>query len=288
MNDQNQTALVSVHGGHSSEFCHHASDPLKEIIEAYIEKGFAWVGITEHMPPLSDRFLYPDEKAAGLDAQKIYRQFVRYFAKCRELQQKYRSQIEIYVGFETETYSGSTAFIRKLIQRFHPDYIVGSVHHVNDCGFDHAQEQYQALAHTLGGMDALYCRYFDLQYEMLTALKPAVIGHFDLIRIFDPAYRTRLQKPAIQERIYRNLKCIKTFDGILDFNTRALYKGADEPYVSRSILERAIELDIAVTPGDDSHSLDTVGFRVKKATGILQALRADTTWRKPGSGFPAA
>ena len=44
---------VSVHGGHSGQFCHHATDSLEEIIELYIAQGFPWVGITEHAPGIS-------------------------------------------------------------------------------------------------------------------------------------------------------------------------------------------------------------------------------------------
>ena len=72
---------------------------------------------------------------------------------------------------------------------FEPDYIVGSVHFVADMGFDYSKEQYDKTAEAVGGLDALYCEYFDLQYEMIEFLKPAVVCHFDLIRIFDPEYK---------------------------------------------------------------------------------------------------
>ena len=62
---------VSVHGGHSGEFCCHAMDSLEEIVTAYIERGFDWVGITEHIPPVDDRFRYPEEIKAGLNARLI-------------------------------------------------------------------------------------------------------------------------------------------------------------------------------------------------------------------------
>ena len=49
---------VSVHGGHSGQFCGHAKNTLEEIVLAYIDKGYPWVGITEHMPPVADAFVY--------------------------------------------------------------------------------------------------------------------------------------------------------------------------------------------------------------------------------------
>lgn len=272
---------VSIHGGHSGQYCSHAEDRLDQMIEAYIAKGFRWVGITEHMPPASDRFLYPDERAAGLDAAAIYERFARYVSACRALQHRYKDRLTIFVGFETEFYSGARELIQHLIERFKPDYIVGSVHHVNDIGFDFSPENYGQAIESAGGIEALYCRYFDVQFEMIRDLKPPVVGHLDLIRIFDPDYRQRLEQPEIARRIYRNLSLIRDMGLILDFNVRPTYKGADEPYVSRAILFQARELGVAVVPGDDSHSVATVGLNIDRGIRMLQELGFDTRWRMP-------
>src|SRR5687767_6717059 len=121
---------VSVHGGHSGQFCLHAKNNLEEVIEAYIAQGFSWVGITEHMPPMTDSHRYPDEAEHGITSDVLQEQFLRYFTECRALQQKYAGQIKIFTAFETETYPGSVSYIHNLILTTHPDYIVGSVHHV--------------------------------------------------------------------------------------------------------------------------------------------------------------
>jgi len=273
--------LVSVHGGHSGEFCCHAQDTLEEIIRAYIKKGFSWVGITEHMPFSSDKLLYPEEKEAGFDADKTYRRFADYITKCRKLQKKYSPSIKLYVGFETEMFSGFEPFVKELIKKFKPDYIVGSVHHVRDMGFDYSKPQYDKTAQRVGGLDDLYCEYFDKQYEMIKMFKPEVVGHFDLIRIFDPNYHIRLKKPGVQKRIKRNLEIIKKLDLIIDYNLRALYAGAGEPYPSRSILLQALDLGIAVVPGDDSHGVETVGQHVQEGIKNLQDLGFDLQWRTP-------
>ncbi len=57
---------VSVHGGHSGQFCNHATDSLEEIVSAYIDQGFSWIGVTEHAPGLSRELLYTDQREAGL------------------------------------------------------------------------------------------------------------------------------------------------------------------------------------------------------------------------------
>jgi histidinol-phosphatase (PHP family) len=274
---------VSIHGGHSGQFCNHARNSLEEMVQAYIDHGFGWVGITEHMPPSDDRFLYPEERRAGLTAALMKERFDHYMAEARRLQQAYGDRIEILVAFETEAATGAIDLARQLLDQYAPDYIVGSVHHVADIPFDYSTEAYQRAVEAAGGIQALYCRYFDRQHELIQRLSPQVVGHFDLIRIFDPHYRRHLMLPAIQERISRNLTLIRQLNLILDFNVSALKKGASEPYLCRPILEQALRLGIPVVPGDDAHSAGTVGLYLNEGVRILQELGFDTRWRKPGA-----
>ena len=142
-------AFVSVHGGHSGEFCSHARDSLEDIVRAYLDRGFAWVGITEHMPPASDAQLPPEERAAGLDAESAYERFAAYFACARALQRKYASSLEIHVGFEAESHTGSEDLVRRILREFRPDYVVGSVHHVQGVCID-ATRSAARVTHTHG------------------------------------------------------------------------------------------------------------------------------------------
>jgi len=70
----------------------------------------------------------------------------------------------------------------------------------------------------------------------------------------------------------------------MDVNVRAIAKGATEPYPTRSILRQAIEMGIAVVPGDDSHGVDTVGLNIDRAIETLRDLGADMNWRRPAKG----
>jgi histidinol-phosphatase (PHP family) len=272
---------VSIHGGHSGQFCDHARDTLEALIRAYISQGFAWVGITEHMPPPNDTFLSHEERYAGLNAKAIQSRFGDYIDEARRCQKAFQGQIEILVGFETEAYPGGVEYALYLMERYRPDFIVGSVHHLGEIPFDFSADEYKRAAEAAGGTEQLYCRYFDLQHDMIQALRPSVVAHFDLIRIFDPDYPRHLQLPAVVRRIERNLELIARLDLILDYNVAALRKGAREPYIAQPILHKARRLGISVVPGDDSHSVDTVGSFVQQGILILSQMGFDLNWRKP-------
>lgn len=272
---------VSVHGGHSGQFCAHGRDTLEQIVMAYIEGGFAWVGLTEHMPPAAPQFLYPDEIAAGLTVATMHSRFGAYMAEARRLQSVYADRIQIFVGFETDAYSGALQHAVALRRQYKPDYVVGSLHYVDDRPIDYSFEAFQEAVTAAGDIETLYCRYFDRQYALIRHLQPEVVGHFDLIRLFDRDYPRRLALPAVQTRIRRNLELIRRLDLILDYNLAALKKGQAEPYVSTPILALARDLGIAVVPGDDAHSVDSVGLHFDRGVAMLQKAGLPTSWRKP-------
>ena len=273
-----------MHGGHSGQFCDHAKNTLEEIVTTYIDQGFDWVGLTEHVPPTQACYLYPDEIAAGRTVAGMTRRFDAYIAEARRLKKKYASRLDIYVAFETESHPDGIEQALTLYAKYHPDYVLGSVHHIGDIPFDTGTTAYEQAVHSVGSIEALYCEYFDRQFEMIRRLEPAVVGHFDLIRIFDADYRTHLALPAIWQRIQRNLDLIRDLELILDFNVAGLRKGASEPYISKPILVEARKMGIAVVPGDDSHGVATVGNRLDEGVRILLDLGFDPPWRRPVRG----
>ncbi len=277
----NTKRLISLHGGHSGQYCNHARDLLEDIIQRYIELGFAKVGITEHVPPVNDRFLYPDEKELNLTAADLHKRFKDYFKNLNFLKKKYASKIKIFTGMETETYTGYVDHIKRLISTFQPDYIVGSVHHVDDICFDYSKNDYDQIVSLCGSYEAMYEKYFDLQYNMIKALRPFVVGHFDLIRIHDKNYKDRFLLPQIKQKIKRNLTLIKELNIVMDFNLRLVARDEKEPYLTPSILKTVKNMGIRVVPGDDSHGVDEAGRNVDKAIEILDTYKFELQWPDP-------
>lgn len=260
---------ISLHGGHSGQFCDHARDTLAEIVAAYYAAGFECVGLTEHMPPLSDAWLYPDEVALGRTAAWMQERFGRYVAEARRLEREYAGRMRILVGMESEWYPGCGEWVARLRREHALDYVVGSVHHVGGQCFDYSKEAYADAADRLGGLEPMYLVYFDSQLDMMQAIKPEVVGHFDLIRLHDPNYPDTLAKPEVLRRVMRNLECVRDIGAVLDMNARALLKGQTEPYVYGIILEFASEMGIRFAYGDDAHGAEDVGFWFEKVGALL-------------------
>jgi histidinol-phosphatase (PHP family) len=130
------------------------------------------------------------------------------------------------------------------------DFFIGSVHHVHSIPIDYDVAQFRAAVEVSGSEEKLYEDYYDLQYEMLAALEPKVVGHFDLIRLMseNPGRDVREWK-GVWERVQRNLKLAIQQGGWLECNSAALRKGLEEPYPGRVIAE------VIYTPLITNHKL---------------------------------
>ncbi len=262
---------ISLHGGHSGQFCDHARDTLAEIVAAYHAAGFECVGLTEHMPPFEDTGLYPDEVELGRTAEWMQARFADYVTEARRLEREYRGRMRILVGMESEWYPGCAPWVAQLREKYGLDYVVGSVHHVGGECFDFSRESYGRIAGTFGGLTAMYAAYFDAQFEMLVTLRPEVVGHFDLIRLHDPDYRQTLAGPDVWSRVMRNLDRVREIGAVLDINARALLKGQSEPYVCEPVLDAAAAIGIPAAYGDDAHGASDVGCGFDAVEAVLES-----------------
>lgn len=102
---------------------------------------------------------------------------------------------------------------------------------------DFNHEMYMDARLKSGGTDErLFEDYFDLQHEMLQALKPPIVGHFDLIRLkSDDPNVDFLKWQGVLQRASRNLDLIVEYGGVLELNSAALRKGMKEPYPTRAV-----------------------------------------------------
>ena len=165
--------------------------------------------------------------------------FEEYYLEARRLQGKYAGQINLLVGMEIDWIRDSSGgFIEGLLEKYPMDLFVGSVHHVHGIPIDYDQRTYGDARWKAGGTDeGLFEDYFDLQFEMLQRLKPRVVGHFDLIRLWSNDKDKSLTGygDRVWSRIQRNLDFIVMYGGVLEINSAALRKGMREPYPQAEI-----------------------------------------------------
>ncbi|KAI4169867.1 MAG: hypothetical protein LQ343_005417 [Gyalolechia ehrenbergii] len=249
------------HHSHSGQFCAHAQDTLEGVVKTAIEKNMQVFALTEHMPR-EKQDMYPEEIAAGYSEEKLFDIFSDYYIEALRLQRKYASELNILIGTEIDWIRPSSKnFIENLFTTFQLQLFVGSVHHVHGIPIDFTAELFQEARQTSGGSDeGLFEDYFDLQHDMLEALKPPIVGHFDLIRLkSDDPDLSFVEMQGVWRKIRRNLAFIASYGGTLELNSAALRKGLEEPYPNAEISKEFLALGGQFTLSDDSHGIDHVG-----------------------------
>jgi histidinol-phosphatase (PHP family) len=231
------------HHSHSGQFCPgHASDTLEQVIQTAISKQLRVFGLTEHMPR-HDVDQYPEERDTGSNLEWHFNNEAAYVREALRLRQKYQGQIEMPLGFECDWIRRESQELIERSIKAHPfDYFVGSVHHVHTIPIDYDAQMYTDAKQKAGGTDErLFEDYYDAQLEMLKAVRPPVIGHFDLIRLKSANPNGSFRgMPGAWERIIRNLDFVASYGGILEINTAALRKGMSEPYPKQEICQVSV------------------------------------------------
>ncbi|KAF8903976.1 polymerase/histidinol phosphatase-like protein [Mucidula mucida] len=270
------------HHSHSGQFCKHASGTLEEVVLEAIQQNFQVFGLTEHVPRYRIEDLYPEEE--GLTSTDLENQFNAFLAEANRLKQKYAPQIDLLVGLETE-------FISDLdLQRLHDflgdvEYVVGSIHHVNSIPIDFDLATFQKALRYGTQIDtpeneaheAFLCSYFNAQYELIREVKPEVIGHFDLCRLYTPSLQFS-DFPAVQKLVERNIAEAVRYGALFEVNAAAFRKKWDTAYPGRDVVDLIMKHGGRFTLSDDSHGPHMVGQNYDRAAAYLKSVNVSELW----------
>jgi len=190
----------------------------------------------EEVSVYQKRTLYLLQK--HLTPRDLRQTFDKYYHKAVALRQKYSAQIRLLIGFETEYIRPeSIDSVLSLEQTYEFDYCVGSIHHVRGIPIDYNFELWDKARQACGGSDEmLFATYFEEQYELLRHIKPLIIGHFDVIRLWAPDKMVVLRQwPSVWQKILRNIDEVIKYGGLFELNSAAFRKGFLEAYPTSEI-----------------------------------------------------
>lgn len=274
---------VSLHGGHSGEFCDHAEGQLRELLQAAVEAGYRTFGVSEHAPRSAERFLYPNERALGWDVAKTEADFTRYMEAITPLAEEFADRLIVLRGFEAEVVpmADYAARMRSFRSQTLPDgsplfdYFVGSVHYVDEIQTDGEMDEYRRGIATFGGMEGYAIRYYETVAAMIEALRPDVVGHLDVIKknvVKAGHFVSSLDAPAVRAAALQALEAARAYGCILDLNTAGWRKGLGEPYPAPWLVQQAQAMGVGFCFGDDSHRPSEVGAGIEAARDYLLSL----------------
>jgi len=222
--------------------CNHATGTMQEYVEYAINKHIDIFGFSDHAP---------------MDFDTKYRmsmaQTKEYEDEIQRLQKKYANQIKILKAYEVDYISG---YIKESIVKSDIDYLIGSVHFIDKWGFDNPEfiGEYKNR-----DIDKIYQEYFEAIESMAKSRLFNIVGHIDLIKVFNHHPKGDIKKIALNA-----IKEIKKAGMAVEINSAGYRKPVKEQYPSKQILELCFEYDIPICFGSDAHKIEDISYKSDK------------------------
>ncbi|KIY69938.1 histidinol phosphate phosphatase H [Cylindrobasidium torrendii FP15055 ss-10] len=267
------------HHSHSGEFCKHAAGTLEDVVKEAVRQKFVLFGLTEHVPRYRTEDLYPEE--ADLEVIQLERQFQAFLVEAERLKAAYAGTIDLLVGLETEYISAlDLQRLQEILAQGKVEYVVGSIHHVGGKPIDFDLATFEQALSDCGGEDPwneYLCRYFDAQYDLIRSVKPEVIGHLDLCRLYKPSISFS-SYPAVITKIERNIEEAVRYGALFEVNAAALRKKWATAYPGEDALKLILKHGGRLTLSDDSHGPHMVGLNYGPTAEYLRRMNVTELW----------
>jgi histidinol-phosphatase (PHP family) len=230
--------------------CNHANDSIDEYINKAIQKGIVIYGFSEHGPMEFD-----EKYRMSFDEMDIYESWLD---KAKE---KYKDKIKILKGYEVDF----TPEVDKRVLDRNVDYLIGSVHFLDNWGFDNPEFLSEWSERDV---DDIYKEYFELIQKMAESKMFDIVGHLDLIKVF--GYRP--QQNDIKLIAKKAIESIADNKMVVEINTAGIRKKVNEVYPGVELLEMIKKANIDITFGSDAHSKSQVGFYLKESYELAKMI----------------
>ncbi len=231
--------MIDLHN--HTPLCNHANGSEDEYIQEAIKKGIKIYGFADHAPMNFD-----SKYRMKFEDMNIYEK------KIISLSQKY-DNIKILLGYEVDF----TPVVDERVLRRDVDYLIGSVHFLDNWGFDNPEFLKEWHSRDI---DNIYKEYFYLIEKMANSKLFNIVGHLDLIKVF--GFKP---KKSIKDLAKDAIKAIKNSGMAVEINTAGLRKPVKEMYPGNELLEMVLEEGIDITFSSDAHSPSQVGFMLNEA-----------------------
>jgi len=225
-------------------------DTHEQMVASAVFKGIGEIGISDHIS------LKPVEWALPID--KIDHMVKRVQA----VQAANNKGVTIKFGVEMDYFPDKEKEIQETISHLPADYVIGSVHFIDDWNFDTDIAPYDSL-----DIDNFYKQYFRLVQQSAKSGLFDIIGHCDLAKKF--AYYPAFDLYSLYDQ---TAKVFKDSDVVVEINTSGRIKPCNDFYPSANFLERLAFYKVPLTLGSDAHVEQNVGQFFDDAIAEIKAL----------------
>jgi len=227
--------------------------------ETASERGIAELGVAEHIYRFHQALEvwdHPFWRHYAVDDLDDYCSFVR-------------EETDLRLGIEADFIAGREDRMANLLEAREWDYVVGSVHFVNDGDGSLDTEEYSVWLRE-ESPERIWERYFETLGHAAQSGLFDILAHPDLVKVWG---RDRPRPEGDLRRFYyRAMEMIADVDIAIEVSTAGLRKPVAEIYPALGFLEMAVDAGKPLVLSSDAHQPDQLGYRFEEAVRLLESL----------------
>lgn len=234
--------------------CHHATGEPEEFIDAALAAGLTEFGISDHAPQTPEPF--DDWRMSESDLPAYFQWIERATAHAS-------GRIPVRAGLECDWLDGCENWINKLAARHEWDFLIGSVHYLDDWDFDNPKWLGRWAE---SDVESVWNHYWKTYAKMADSGLFDILGHPDLVKKFAHVPAGDL------DRFYETaIDAIAASGSVIELNTAGWHKPCAEAYPAARFLELANAAGIGLVISSDAHAPHEVARDFTKAIEFAKA-----------------
>jgi len=220
----------------------------EEVILKAIKLGWDYIYFTDHyFSPAKEKTL------------KFFHNFFKkdYIEEVRELKEKYKNQIKIFLGAEFDWFEGYADWVKKQSKSETFDYVIGSVHYLKKgkeyAPLENGKKYWIKTAKIFSGNEQYVKEYYKQIKNMIKSGIYDCVAHLDHIKLYNQEGDLFSEKSDwYRKEVLEVLDLIKKNKMILELNTSG-WRKCNMLFPSPWIVKEAKKRNIPITVSLDSH-----------------------------------
>lgn len=235
-------------------------DYLKQFTKVAQQKGIQEFGISEHA-----YHFYQTKNILSnpwVDERRYY-DMADYY---QLFQAAWNEGIDVKMSIEMDYTPGKHPEMKKFMEAYPFDYVIGSIHWVEDFGIDLAEFRKEWDRRDTY---EVYTKYFDQVVTLAQSDMFDIIGHLDLVKIFKYVPK---DESFLLEQYDRAAQALANSKTCVEISTAGLRKPVGELYPDKRLLQMCYDKGVPIVLSSDAHVPDDVGRDYDQAVQLAKSV----------------
>lgn len=245
---------------HMAETGSFTIDYIKEYIEIAQEKGIEELGISEHA-----YFFYETKNILSnpwVDGRRHlhFADYAQFFKDVKT------AGLKVKMGIEMDYTPGKEREMEDFINKHPFDYVIGSVHWIDDWGID---LDIHKVEYDKRDVEEVYTQYFNQIVTLAESKLFDFVGHIDLVKIFSYTPKNQAFLDGEYDRV---VKALADSGTCIEISTAGIRKPVGEMYPDPRFLQKCFDAGVEIVICSDAHMPKHVGFAYNEAIELARSV----------------